>query len=80
MIVENVRESYLKPRSGDINLSCLQHFNSFSSLYAIILSCPRHYPPIIFQDLIRINTYPLRFNHFFSFGDDRRAQQRITEL
>ena len=43
MIVENIGENCFKPRSGDINLSCLRHFNAFSSDLAIILSCLRHY-------------------------------------
>jgi len=35
MIVENVGASCFKPRSGDINISCLSHFNAFSSDLAI---------------------------------------------
>jgi len=43
MIVDNIGENCFKPRSGDINLSCLWHFNAFSSGLAIVLSCLRHY-------------------------------------
>jgi len=35
MIVENIERSCFKPRSGDINLSCLRHFNAFPSDLAI---------------------------------------------
>jgi len=43
MIVENIGECCFKPQSGDLNLSCLRHLNTFSSDLAIILSCLRHY-------------------------------------
>jgi site-specific recombinase XerC len=29
MIIDNIGKSGIKPRSGDINLSCLRHYYSF---------------------------------------------------
>ena len=69
MIVDNIGESCFKPRSGDINLSCLRNFNAFSSDLAIILSCLRHYLHNYFS--ILDSHYMVIFNGMYKFIECR---------
>ena len=67
MIVEIIGESSFKPLSGDVNLSCVRHFNSFSSNLAIIISCLRHYHLNYFSthdshDFLMINDFLMTIN------------------